>query len=209
MQGSANASDVLRKRRDSELSCAHTGNNAPTCSSDAIQRGLCAFEAEEYSYAIHFLTKALELPGKGITSTGAIPAAMNGALVWCVCAQWAYGASNVFASFSYRVCATDNDLSRRQACPSEAEERAALYNLACCYSRLDEIEAGIAVLTGLLEAGFEELDMLRSDERLTALRHSPDFEELLVGCDLKHPGAVVLYGGRKRRKSIDERPTHW
>jgi hypothetical protein len=94
-------------------------------------------------------------------------------------------------------------LNARQACPCEAEERAALYNLACCYAQLDEVESGIAVLTGLLETGFDEFDMLRSDDRLAALRHSPDFEEMLDATE--EEGAVVLCGGRKRRKSIDER----
>lgn len=46
--------------------------------------------------------------------------------------------------------------------PSEEEEEAALYNLACCYSKLGELDSGLAVLRGLLELPcFHDFDVLR------------------------------------------------
>lgn len=42
---------------------------------------------------------------------------------------------------------------REYACPSDAEERAALYNLACCYAQLGQREAALTCLDSVLESG--------------------------------------------------------
>jgi hypothetical protein len=91
------------------------------------------------------------------------------------------------------------DSPREYACPSEGEERAALYNMACCYAKLGEVDSGMAVLRGLLENGFEDLDTLRNDEDVEGLRSSPEFEQLLVeASSAQKPG---LFGQKKRKGS--------
>lgn len=89
------------------------------------------------------------------------------------------------------------DSTREHACPSEGEERAALYNMACCYAQLEEMDSGLSVLQGLLENGFEDYDTLRTDEDLAPLRASPDFEALVAKAEQRGTG---LFGGRKRQR---------
>lgn len=98
------------------------------------------------------------------------------------------------------------DSPKEYACPSEGEERAALYNMACSFSRLEEADSGITVLRGLLETGFDELDTLRTDEDLAFLRQSPEFDALLDSFDAGAGGpfaaaaAALFNGSRKRQK---------
>jgi hypothetical protein len=55
-----------------------------------------------------------------------------------------------------------DSLAQACACPSEQEEEAALYNMVCCYSKLGELDSGLAVLRGLLELPcFHNFDILR------------------------------------------------
>lgn len=93
-------------------------------------------------------------------------------------------------------CLPADVLMQVSASPSEEEEEAALYNLACCYSKLGELDSGLAVLRGLLELPcFHDFDTLRwdllntvhvrchnrdsSDQMTCALcRHTPDLQEL-------------------------------
>lgn len=70
------------------------------------------------------------------------------------CSGTKYGTTHVrlCVDSSMRVCAG----------PSEAEEEEALYHLACCYSKLGELDSGLAVLRGLLELPcFHNFEVLR------------------------------------------------
>jgi hypothetical protein len=60
------------------------------------------------------------------------------------------------------------------------------------------------VLRGLLEAGFEEHDTLRTDEDLAFLRQSPKFGDLLQEFEQQRAGEGGLFGGHKRRKSSEK-----
>jgi hypothetical protein len=42
---------------------------------------------------------------------------------------------------------------REYACPSDAEEHAALYNMACCYAQLGQQAAALTCLESILETG--------------------------------------------------------
>jgi hypothetical protein len=44
---------------------------------------------------------------------------------------------------------------REYACPSDAEEHAALYNMACCYAQLGQKAAALTCLESILETGAE------------------------------------------------------
>jgi hypothetical protein len=69
--------------------------------------------------------------------------------------------------------------------------------MACSYAKLGEVDSGIAVLRGLLENGFDDLDTLRNDVDIEGLRQSPDFEDVLAEADsAQKPG---FFGQRKRK----------
>jgi hypothetical protein len=42
---------------------------------------------------------------------------------------------------------------REYACPSDAEEHAALYNMACCYAQMGQKAAALTCLESILESG--------------------------------------------------------
>jgi tetratricopeptide (TPR) repeat protein len=52
---------------------------------------------------------------------------------------------------AYRIAGSPREYS----CPSDAEENAALYNMACCYAQLQQRPAALACLEAILENGEE------------------------------------------------------
>jgi len=62
---------------------------------------------------------------------------------------------------------------------SDGEKMSALYNIACCHSRLDDARNGLIALAGALEAGFDDFATARSDADLATLRSEAQFEGLL------------------------------
>nr|GMD23150.1 ruBisCO large subunit-binding protein subunit beta, chloroplastic [Ipomoea batatas]GMD26121.1 ruBisCO large subunit-binding protein subunit beta, chloroplastic [Ipomoea batatas] len=67
--------------------------------------------------------------------------------------------------------------------PDPTEAAVASYNVACCYSKLNQIQAGLSALADALEAGFEDFKRVRTDPDLAGLRASEDFEPLLKKYD--------------------------
>ena len=67
---------------------------------------------------------------------------------------------------------------REISCPSDGEEQAALYNMACSYARLGQREAALTCLEAVLESGFSDTSALRKDPDLEGLR-GREFDELL------------------------------
>eukprot|EP00252_Welwitschia_mirabilis_P017065 TRINITY_DN37933_c0_g1_i1.p1 TRINITY_DN37933_c0_g1~~TRINITY_DN37933_c0_g1_i1.p1 ORF type:complete len:343 (+),score=73.08 TRINITY_DN37933_c0_g1_i1:146-1174(+) len=53
------------------------------------------------------------------------------------------------------------------------------YNVACCYSRLNQVEAGLSALEDAMKAGFENYKKIRNDPDLANLRASEKFKPLL------------------------------
>ena len=68
---------------------------------------------------------------------------------------------------------------REYSCPSDGEESAALYNMACAYAVLGEKPAALTVLEALLDAGFDQYDAVRQDPDLAPLR-GPELEKLIA-----------------------------
>ncbi|KAG1681383.1 hypothetical protein FOA52_007431 [Chlamydomonas sp. UWO 241] len=62
------------------------------------------------------------------------------------------------------------DSPREYSCPSDAEENAALYNMACAYAAMGRKEAAIACLEGVLDNGFSDFETLRNDPDLASVR---------------------------------------
>ncbi|BDA46788.1 probable protein MET1, chloroplastic [Coccomyxa sp. Obi] len=62
---------------------------------------------------------------------------------------------------------------------SNGEKQAALYNIACCQSRLGKIEPGLMALAGALEAGYEDYQQIREDPDLEVVRADKRFETLI------------------------------
>jgi len=55
----------------------------------------------------------------------------------------------------------------------------ALYNVACCYSMVDNADEGAKSLRGAFEAGFEDFKKARADPNLAKLRASPKFRAVI------------------------------
>eukprot|EP00747_Dinoflagellata_sp_TGD_P167267 gnl/TRDRNA2_/TRDRNA2_191362_c0_seq1.p1 gnl/TRDRNA2_/TRDRNA2_191362_c0~~gnl/TRDRNA2_/TRDRNA2_191362_c0_seq1.p1 ORF type:complete len:382 (-),score=79.19 gnl/TRDRNA2_/TRDRNA2_191362_c0_seq1:324-1469(-) len=57
--------------------------------------------------------------------------------------------------------------------------RVASFNIACCYSKLNQPDAGLEALRDALHAGFDDFKMVRNDPNLEVVRDSPNFKELI------------------------------
>ena len=66
-------------------------------------------------------------------------------------------------------------------CPSEGEELAALYNMACAYAALSQRDSALACLEGAFEAGMSDFAAVRSDSDLATVR-GPELDKLLSKC---------------------------
>eukprot|EP00877_Chromochloris_zofingiensis_P002583 jgi/Chrzof1/12325/Cz06g30120.t1 len=53
------------------------------------------------------------------------------------------------------------------------------YNIACCYSMLNQVDEGLRSLDAAMLAGFEDYAMIRQDKNLENLRASPKFQTVL------------------------------
>ncbi|WVZ62063.1 hypothetical protein U9M48_011851 [Paspalum notatum var. saurae] len=67
--------------------------------------------------------------------------------------------------------------------PESNEASIASYNVACCYSKLDRIQAGLSALEDALKAGYEDFKRIRTDPDLDKLRKSEQFDTLLKNYD--------------------------
>lgn len=63
--------------------------------------------------------------------------------------------------------------------PEAREEAVASYNVACCYSKLNQVDAGLQALEEAMNAGFEDYKTVREDPDLALLRQSPGFTPLI------------------------------
>ncbi|XP_051142900.1 protein MET1, chloroplastic [Andrographis paniculata] len=67
--------------------------------------------------------------------------------------------------------------------PEPDEAAIASYNVACCYSKINQIQAAISALEEALKDGFEDFKRIRSDPDLENVRKSEDFEPLMKKFD--------------------------
>ncbi|XP_062171241.1 protein MET1, chloroplastic [Alnus glutinosa] len=67
--------------------------------------------------------------------------------------------------------------------PDLAEASVASYNVACCYSKLNQIQAGLSALEEALQSGFEDFKRIRTDPDLANIRTSEEFDPLLKRFD--------------------------
>ncbi|WOL19627.1 hypothetical protein Cni_G28429 [Canna indica] len=67
--------------------------------------------------------------------------------------------------------------------PEPDEASVASYNVACCYSKLNQIQAGISALEDALKAGYEDFKAIRNDPDLANVRASEEFEPLMKKYD--------------------------
>ncbi|KAL7597320.1 protein MET1, chloroplastic [Lactuca sativa] len=67
--------------------------------------------------------------------------------------------------------------------PDYNEASVANYNVACCYSKLNQLQAGLSALEDALKAGFEDFKRIRSDPDLENVRKSEGFEALMQKFD--------------------------
>lgn len=67
--------------------------------------------------------------------------------------------------------------------PSPDEASVASYNVACCYAKLGQIQAGLSALKDALQEGFEDFKRIRTDPDLENIRKSEEFEPLMKRFD--------------------------
>lgn len=67
--------------------------------------------------------------------------------------------------------------------PTDRERAVTGYNMACCYSKLQQTEKGLSALEAAMDAGFEDYKTIRTDPDLEGLRESEEFEPLLKQYD--------------------------
>ncbi|KAG8371766.1 hypothetical protein BUALT_Bualt13G0122400 [Buddleja alternifolia] len=67
--------------------------------------------------------------------------------------------------------------------PESNEASVASYNVACCYSKLNQIQAGLSALEDALKEGFEDFKRIRTDPDLENIRKSNEFDPLLKRFD--------------------------
>ncbi|XP_010501158.1 PREDICTED: uncharacterized protein LOC104778414 [Camelina sativa] len=67
--------------------------------------------------------------------------------------------------------------------PTPEESSVASYNVACCYSKLNQVQAGLSALEEALKSGYEDFKRIRSDPDLENVRKSKDFDPLLKQFD--------------------------
>ncbi|XP_068634411.1 protein MET1, chloroplastic-like [Aristolochia californica] len=67
--------------------------------------------------------------------------------------------------------------------PDPTEASVACYNVACCYSKLNQLQAGLSALEDALKEGFEDFKRIRTDPDLANVRTTEEFEPLLKRFD--------------------------
>ncbi|XP_047316705.1 protein MET1, chloroplastic [Impatiens glandulifera] len=67
--------------------------------------------------------------------------------------------------------------------PTAVESSVASYNVACCYSKLNQIQAGLSALEDALNNGYEDFKTIRTDPDLANIRKSEEFELLMKKFD--------------------------
>lgn len=67
--------------------------------------------------------------------------------------------------------------------PESNEASVASYNVACCYSKLNQVQAGLSALEDAMQSGYEDFKTIRNDPDLANLRVSEEFEPLLKKYD--------------------------
>ncbi|XP_010462396.1 PREDICTED: uncharacterized protein LOC104742986 isoform X1 [Camelina sativa] len=67
--------------------------------------------------------------------------------------------------------------------PTPEESSVASYNVACCYSKLNQVQAGLSALEEALKSGYEDFKRIRTDPDLENVRKSKDFDPLLKQFD--------------------------
>mmetsp|Transcript_14255 Transcript_14255/g.43060 ORF Transcript_14255/g.43060 Transcript_14255/m.43060 type:complete len:353 (-) Transcript_14255:1461-2519(-) len=86
--------------------------------------------------------------------------------------------------------------------------RVTQYNIACCYSAMGQVDAGMDALADALNSGFDQFKVVRTDPNLKALRADPRFEKLIDQYDepVFNTGALkalrgVFSFGKKEEKN--------
>lgn len=59
---------------------------------------------------------------------------------------------------------------KEYACASEGEENSCLYNMACCWVKMNKPAAALTCIEALLENNFDEFQTIRTDPDLAPLR---------------------------------------
>lgn len=75
----------------------------------------------------------------------------------------------------------------RQCVERMPHDLMAIYNLACVHAKLGQNDEALEMLRRAIKLGFRSKQQLEKDEDLASLRESPEFAEILKGCDEPPP----------------------
>ncbi len=89
-----------------------------------------------------------------------------------------YLGGNALAALGQRARALD---WAKRALALDPNEPLTLYNVACLYSKLGEVEQGIDCLETSVKDGYSHRDWIQNDSSLDPLRGNPRFQKLLAG----------------------------
>jgi len=99
---------------------------------------------------------------------------------------------------AYRLAGSPREFS----CPSEAEENAALYNMACCYAQMSQKASCLTCLEAVLDNNFSDFKTLREDPDLAPVRGT-ELTLLLLKYDNPVKG---LFGQGKKQGQVESDP---
>jgi hypothetical protein len=89
---------------------------------------------------------------------------------------------------------------KEYSCPSEGEENAALFNMACAWSQLGENASAMTCVEALLDNDFDDFNALRYDPDLSSLQ-GPQLEKLINESTTTTNPIFGIFGGGKKKES--------
>ncbi|KAK9811503.1 hypothetical protein WJX72_004946 [[Myrmecia] bisecta] len=90
---------------------------------------------------------------------------------------------------------------REYRCASEAEENAALYNMACVYAQTGRRESALTCLEAALENNFSDFQTMRTDPDLKPIK-GPELDQLLS----KYDGLLAKIFKRRNKEQQPDKP---
>ncbi|GAX77437.1 hypothetical protein CEUSTIGMA_g4882.t1 [Chlamydomonas eustigma] len=90
---------------------------------------------------------------------------------------------------------------REYSCPSDAEENAALYNMACAYCKMGRKSSALTCIEAILENDFKDINALKTDPDLEPVRGS-ELDSLIFKFNNPLSKMQSLFGSSQKQKSL-------
>lgn len=97
---------------------------------------------------------------------------------------------------------------KEYSCPSEGEENAALFNMACAWSQIGENASAMTCVEALLDNNFDDFNALRIDPDLSSLQ-GLQLEELINQSTTSTNPILGIFGGGQKKESGSNNDKPW